>query len=156
MTLLRVAGASAVLSWRLAVRAGAPESTAQAPPGVLLDGIHDTLVLFCRSGRRGRGRLAGAFACVTSLASLLCVDGDAPPLQRETARVDHLSREIDDLEGAGAGKGLPLLAELDGKPDDERALGVSRGINQESKEPGTDLVVVSARPRALPRTSLGG
>ena len=47
MTLLRVAGASAVLSWRLAVRAGAPESTAQAaPPGVLLDGIHDTLVLF--------------------------------------------------------------------------------------------------------------
>ena len=46
MTLLRVAGASAVLSWRLAVRAGAPESTAQAPPGVLRDGIHDTLVLF--------------------------------------------------------------------------------------------------------------
>jgi hypothetical protein len=45
-TSLGVAVASAVLSWRLAVRAGAPESTAQAPPGVLLDGIHDTLLLF--------------------------------------------------------------------------------------------------------------
>src|SRR5205085_8922620 len=79
-------------------------------------------------------------------------------LQRDTARVDHLAREIDDLEGAGAGEGLPvlLLTEPDGKPDCQRALGVSRGIKQESKEPGTDLVVVSARPRALPRTSLGG
>jgi EmrB/QacA subfamily drug resistance transporter len=45
-TSLGVAVASAVLSWRLAVRAGAPQSTAQAPPGVLLDGIHDTLLLF--------------------------------------------------------------------------------------------------------------
>jgi MFS family permease len=45
-TSLGVAVASAVLSWRLAVWAGAPESTAQAPPGVLLNGIHDTLLLF--------------------------------------------------------------------------------------------------------------
>jgi hypothetical protein len=43
---LGVAVASTVLSWRLAVRAGAPQSTAQAPSGVLLDGIHDTLLLF--------------------------------------------------------------------------------------------------------------
>jgi MFS family permease len=45
-TSLGVAVASAVLSWRLAVWAGAPESTAQAPPGILLNGIHDTLLLF--------------------------------------------------------------------------------------------------------------
>ncbi len=45
-TSLGVAVATAVLSWRLAGRAGHPESTASAPPALLLGGVRDTLLLF--------------------------------------------------------------------------------------------------------------